>query len=459
MQGRFRKGPAKLRSSRVHHKFRSCRPSGRWIRPNFRGIAAVALAWVLTFTTAMGMPTVALLVLIGAAVYFMTPSERKRLLEAALDRGGHMIRELRADGPQDPLHELLMTRTRWPIAAPLLILVCVIVWLGMILGSGPSGPQLLIDYGASVAPRTTNGEWWRLLGYTFVHAGPLHLLATIAALFSLGILLERLVGGITFAAVYVAAGMVSGSVSLWAKPATSATIGASGAVFGLYGLLAAVVIYGYVREPRLPWSPLALKRLAAGAALFLLYNLFSDYVDTVSELAGLATGLAIGLLVARGIVEEKPAMPRAALVPAGVALVAILAALPLRGTIDARPEIARVVDFESRTSSEYAKAVDAFTHGRMSAKALAQVIQKSILPALQADKARIDTLRGVPVEQAPLVAAAREYFELRETSWRRRVEALTGSSMPKLRDADKAERSALDAFERLQRNTAALPQS
>src|SRR4029079_13129380 len=57
--------------------------------------------------------------------------------------------------------------------------------------------------------------------------------------------------------------------------------------------------------------------------------------------------------------------------------------------------------------------------------------------------------RGVPREQAPLVAAASEYCKLREESWRRRSEALHKRNMKMLRDAELSERAALDAFPKM----------
>jgi membrane associated rhomboid family serine protease len=404
----------------------------------------------------MSIPLFALLILAGAALYFMTPTERRRLADAALDRSKRGIRALR-DGPgsADPFQELLQTRTPRPIVMPVLVGLSACIWIGILFGKGAfSDTQTLVSWGANYTPRTTLGEWWRLATYMFVPAGFFQLVATIAALLPLGLVLERLVGRAAFAAVYVAAGIVAGVVSLWTVSTTTVTAGASGAILGLYGLLAAVFVYGYLRQPRLPVSTLAMRQLAAGSGIFAIVLLFSDHSGAASGFAGLATGLVAGLVLARSITTEKPSLRRSLLVTAAAIPVVVVAALPLRGTIDARPELARIVEMESATASEYAKAVDAFTHGRMSAKALAQVIQRKILPAVEADRARIDALRGVPHEQAPLVAAARQYFELRETSWRRRVEGLTGSSMKMLREADQAERTALEALEKLQHVTA-----
>ena len=251
----------------------------------------------------MALILFALTVLVGTVLYLMNPDERKRLAEAAFEKSKETIRQIRSGrGSLDPLHDLLITRMKWPIVAPLLIAASVGVWLAAMFGSEPLWQ---IAWGANYAPRTTSDEWWRLVTYAFVHAGFFHLLATVAALLSLGVLLERLVGHAAFASVYLASAAVAGAVSLWTRPALTVTLGASGAIFGLYGLLIAVVVYGYLRKPRLPWSMLAVKRLAAGAVPFLLYNYFSDDLPRVCELAGLATGMLMGLSLARRIMVQK----------------------------------------------------------------------------------------------------------------------------------------------------------
>ena len=94
---------------------------------------------------------------------------------------------------------------------PAFVAVNVIVFLMM--GGGGSRRETLVEWGASFGPRTTNGEWWRLAASMFVHTGFLQLLVNCAALVQLGLILERLVGHITFAAVYFAAGVLASLVS------------------------------------------------------------------------------------------------------------------------------------------------------------------------------------------------------------------------------------------------------
>jgi membrane associated rhomboid family serine protease len=397
----------------------------------------------------MPITVFALLVLSGAALYFMTPDERKRLaLSAAahVKTAVHLATHAPASG--DPFDEFLHERTRWPIVTPLVIAVNVAVFIGMVFGTGAmDDAQTLIAWGANYAPRMGSGEWWRLGASTFVHAGFLHLVATLAGLLAVGVILECAVGRIAFAAVYFASGVVASVVSLWTIPSTSISCGASGALFGIFGLLAATAVCGCLREPRLPVSLNALTRIAAGTAVCVAYNLMTDRLGTPSELAGLCTGLAAGLLLTPGVAVQKPALRRAAGVVAATALIAIGGSVPLLGIIDARPELARIVAAEERTAGAYSAAVETFKRGTLSAKALARVIDATIIPVLTADRARLEALRGVPHDQALLVAAARRYFELRERSWRRRAEGLLKANMGMLREAEKLERSALEALE------------
>jgi membrane associated rhomboid family serine protease len=399
----------------------------------------------------MGTTVFALLALSGAALYFMSAEERARLALSFVATVKRAIRTVIENSPSDePLEEFLRARTGRPLVTLLLAALNVLVFTLMVFGRGAlDDPRTLIEWGGNYAPRTTNGEWWRLLSATFVHGGVLHLTATIAGLVSLGLILERAVGRITFAAIYLAAGVVAAVTSLWTTSPTSVSFGASGAIFGIYGLLLASLTWtvagGFAGQISLTWT----KRIGAGAALFGLYNLFTDHLGNASELAGLATGFAGGLVAVRGVLAEKPPVRRAALVMAAAIVIVVGAAFPLRGIIDARPEIAGVVAVEQRTAAAYEGAVANFRLGRLPAKALVQLIERTIIPDLERVRTRVSGLRGVPREQAPLVTAAKEYFRLREQSWRDRVEGLLKSRMELLRKADLSERAALDAFARI----------
>jgi rhomboid protease GluP len=392
----------------------------------------------------------ALLVVGGVALYAMTPAERARLDEALGTLVRRAISATKNPPESEPFNAFLRARTGRTVVTPLLIVLNVVVFILMLFDSGElRNPQTLIGWGANFAPRTTNGEWWRVLSAIFVHAGLIHLLVTTAALVPLGLILERAVGPVAFAAVYVAAGVLANVVSLWTTPALNVSSGGSGAMLGVYGLLLASVIWSIVNRPAVSIPLTTAKRIGAGAVVFLLYNVITDDLGSTSELTGFTVGTVAGLVVARGIARERPPARRAALVMAVSMAITVLTAVPVRGILDVRSEIASVIAIEERTAGAYDAAVARFRKGAISAKALAQMIEQSITPELQAAGARLKALRGVPREHARLVSAAEEYLVLREQSWRRRGDGLLDSNTAMLREADRMERTAMEAFQRV----------
>ena len=206
------------------------------------------------------------LVLLGcAALYFMSAQERALLAQRALAALREGIRTAR-EKSDDPFDEMLRARTGVLVATPLLVALNTIVFIGMLFGSGAMhDTQTLIGWGVNYAPRTTNAEWWRLAGSMFVHGNIFHFVTTMAALVSLGVILERAVGRIAFAAIYLAAGLLASVVSLWTTSPTSVSFGSSGAVFGLYGLLLASLVWAIVKRPEVGIPLIVVKRLAAAA--------------------------------------------------------------------------------------------------------------------------------------------------------------------------------------------------
>lgn len=399
----------------------------------------------------MPIPVFALLVLAGAALYFMNAEERTRLartVAAGLNQG--MRAATSTFSSREPFEEFLRARTRWVVVTPMVAAIHLGVFTLMVMDAPAIGlTETLTAWGGNVATRTADGEWWRLLSATFVHGGALHLAATICGLVPLGLILERAVGRIAFAAIYLASAILASVVTLWTASPMSVNVGASGAVLGVYGLLLASLVWAIAGRLQVPIPFTTVKCLGAAAAPFLFYNLATGYLATPGALTGLATGFACGLVVARGLARESPPVHRAALVAVASAVIAAGAAFMFERVIDFRPEIAGIVAVEERTAAAYDAAAAKFRSGRLPAKALVQLIDRTIVPELRAVRARVKALRGVPREQAPLAAAAEEYFRLREQSWRDRVEGLLKSKMDMLRKAEETELAALVAFDRI----------
>jgi rhomboid protease GluP len=381
----------------------------------------------------------------------MTPEDRARFNRA----GVRLLQRVREavtlrHRELESFHQMLDARTRLAPVTPVLTAANIVVFVLILVGSHPLGdPNTLLAWGGNFGPRTANGEWWRLTAALFVHAGWLHLLANVIGLVQLGLVLERLVGPLAFTAVYFATGLLSGVAHVSTSPVT-VYVGASGAIFGIYGLmLASLLMGGLVRGTRAGIPLALLKRLAPAAAVFVIYHLATDTVTSATQLSGLLSGFACGLVIAWRVSEQRASVPRIAAATAAVVAGAVIVAAPLRGMVDVKSELQRLVMVEERTATTFRTALDQFDHGRMTAEALAEVIEGAILSDVNAARARVESLDSIPLQQQPLVAAGKEYLRLRDESWRVRSAALRRASMPMLREADTLERASRDILRQI----------
>jgi membrane associated rhomboid family serine protease len=86
------------------------------------------------------------------------------------------------------------------------------------------------------AAGVAHGEWWRLMTAAFLHLGPLHLGINMYSLYWVGSLLEQVIGRWRFLLLYLVSGLAGSAGALLLTP-SAATVGASGAIFGVLGAL------------------------------------------------------------------------------------------------------------------------------------------------------------------------------------------------------------------------------
>jgi membrane associated rhomboid family serine protease len=144
------------------------------------------------------------------------------------------------------------------------------------------------DFGAAgVVPGVAQGGYWRLMSSAFLHAGLLHIAFNMYALYLFGPTLERILGSFRFLALYLVCA-VSGSVmAYWFTGPLTPTLGASGAVFGLFGA-ALVLLYQRGQD-------------VSFLLLLLVFNVVLSFRPGVSwqgHFGGLLAGLLIGAVVA-----------------------------------------------------------------------------------------------------------------------------------------------------------------
>jgi rhomboid protease GluP len=154
--------------------------------------------------------------------------------------------------------------------------------------------------GAYMHDRVVAGEWWRILGATFLHGGLIHLGMNMFALNQLGHYCEELFGSARTLAVYLVCGAVSTlSISIWhvhmqglPPSRVPMMVGASGAIFGLGGLLAAFLLRrGTARGRQIGWS------IAQNLGLMLAVGFFIPIISNTGHVGGLLPGVAFGLVV------------------------------------------------------------------------------------------------------------------------------------------------------------------
>ena len=382
------------------------------------------------------MLIVALLVVAIVVFRIMTGDERKKASGRALEFV-QQIRAARANiRPCEPLRTNLLERTKRVFAAPAIAAMLVVVF---VMGSAEGL--------ANIGPQTTAGQYWRLLTSAFVVPGFLAAILALAGFIQPALLLERLAGPTALASVFFAAAATGGVAQLMANP-VGVNTGAAAAICGVYGLLAVVVAFGAVWPSPVTVPFLAIKRMAPGIGLYLLYLIVTGQ-DTAAESIGFITGLGCGAVVAFGIGERKPPLVRVAAALGATAVLTVAVAFSIGSITDARPEMASVIELEHRTADAYNAAVEKFRQGRIKTDALVKLIEQTIVPELQAAEKRVTALESVPKAQQPLVTHAEEYLRLRSESWRLRSEGLKTTNMQRLRQAEKSERASLGALEQL----------
>lgn len=224
---------------------------------------------------------------------------------------------LSSDAYPTPTPPAAQARGRNRFSAPatyILVGINCAVFLWMVFhGVSPKEPtvQQLVTYGATNPDMIVGGQWWRLLTATFVHVGLIHIATNMWCLWNLGLLGEPLLGPFGLTAVYFLTG-VSGNLLALAKnvifpshEASGAGIfgpvgaGASGAVFGIAGIL--IVLLSNHKLP-IPWSEL--KRLRRSvvqfAGLNLVIGLAANFtslvnIDNYAHVGGFLCGLALGV--------------------------------------------------------------------------------------------------------------------------------------------------------------------
>ena len=191
---------------------------------------------------------------------------------------------------------------------PVLVYLNIAVFVLMVLsGVSPLHPKAttLIDWGGNYLPAIKDGQWWRLVTYMFLHGGGAHLLGNLFGLLYAGMHLEPLIGKTRLAAAYLVTGVCAGIMSL-AFHGHSVGVGASGAIFGLYGVFLALLTTGHIERN-------ARRTMLRVLLLFVVYNLgmgMQGNTDNAAHIGGLLSGALIGYLFYPFIKKQRSVQKR-----------------------------------------------------------------------------------------------------------------------------------------------------
>lgn len=203
-----------------------------------------------------------------------------------------------------------------PVVTYAIIAVTAVAWLiGLIPGVGDMVQNALLFWAPTLYPDLTGTfEPWRLFTAALVHSGFWHIGLNMLALWMIGRSLEPLLGRGRFLTLYLLSAL-GGSVAVALLSFTTPVVGASGAIFGLFGAL--IVIGRHIGAN------------IAGIAIILAVNLAIGFipgfnVSWQAHVGGLVVGALVGLIYARTRSVRRRALQVWLLVALTVVLFALL---------------------------------------------------------------------------------------------------------------------------------------
>lgn len=162
-------------------------------------------------------------------------------------------------------------------------------------------------------PAVAAGEYWRLWTVTLLHGSPgptffvpslAHLFFNMYALYLAGPIVERWYGGLRFLVFYLACA-AGGSVASFVFGSDLPSVGASGAIFGLFGVLFAA---NRVHRPVDRQSRMLVRQIGMLVVVNILFGVAIPGIDNAAHIGGLVTGLWLGAMLAPTRVETKDSL-------------------------------------------------------------------------------------------------------------------------------------------------------
>ena len=178
----------------------------------------------------------------------------------------------------------------------ILLVVNVVMFIILAANGGSTNPMTLLRFGALTNHELFSGEWWRYFSSIFLHAGFSHLLFNSFALVVFAPPMERLLGSVRYGLLYLGSGVLGNVLALaWYNSAgeTTISVGASGAIYGIYGAFLYVALF-----QRTMMDEASRKTLYTLLAFGIILSFAMSGIKWMAHLGGLLGGFFIyGLLI------------------------------------------------------------------------------------------------------------------------------------------------------------------
>ena len=208
--------------------------------------------------------------------------------------------------PENHLQFLQAVWTRRPTFTYFFFGLNIFIFIVMAFAGGSTNGPTLMAFGVKSNAEIASGQWWRFVTPIFLHIGLLHILFNSYALWVVGPQVEKLYGGARFVIFYVLTGVAGVAASYFYHPENQSA-GASGAIFGLFGVL---LVFGIRHRRDIP--PFFKRAVGTGVLPVILINLVIGFsiaaIDNSAHIGGLLAGAALAALIPfqRPGENEKP---------------------------------------------------------------------------------------------------------------------------------------------------------
>lgn len=181
-----------------------------------------------------------------------------------------------------------------PIITYAIIVLCMVMFV--VSGFGLSTEKLIL-FGANVSVLVKNGEFLRLITYMFLHGGFMHIFLNMYSLFVVGPRVEDFFGKWKYLLIYLISGITGGLLSV-AMNGNVISVGASGAIFGLFG---ALLYFGYNYRGYI--GSIIRSQILPIVMYNLIIGLFIPGIDMWGHVGGLIGGVIVANML--GTIENK----------------------------------------------------------------------------------------------------------------------------------------------------------